>query len=348
MGEPMEFWNRRTRWLSVALAALSLALSSCANTPFPLAKSGATAVLERWRAENAKRRAAEEAAQEEKHTTTVDELISQGDQFRDAGELADALFTYARAHMKEKERVEPGERVGFLHLREDPHRAEAIFEVLLERDPYSATLRTGLALAALSQGDSERARLELEEAITLDPGAATPRVLLGVILDRLDEHEAAQEMYLAARALRPDDWVIFNNLGVSYLLSGDPESAVDALEKGLNLGPEDEAMRNNLGLALGLTGRPDEAFEHFAKVAGESLAHNNLGWVYYLQGEYAAALEEFEQALDVEGEAVLTVLRNIELARAALERQQEEVPEIGFEVLPVESPDDDLGQQAKR
>ena len=343
MGEPMKV-SKSNVWLRCLVIALSLATSSCASGW--LSKSDAAVMIDRWRQDSAQRRAAEEAEQAKKRVSTVEELLAQGDQFRDDGELADALFTYARAHQKDGDQVSAGERIAFLHLREDPRRAEAIFEVLLERDPYSATLRTGLALTALGEGDLERAQRELDEAIALDPSAATPRVLLGVILDRLDDHEAAQEMYRSAHALRPDDWVILNNLGVSHLLASDPEAAEEALQRAVNLRPGDAALRNNLGLALGLMGRPEEAFEQFAKVAGGPQAHNNLGWVYYLQGEYALALEEFEQALDVEGEAVLTVLRNIELARAALEAQEGEVPEIGFEAVPVESDEDEIGKQA--
>lgn len=330
------------------MIACSLATSSCAGGWLSFVQSDAGAMLDHWRSEIAQRRSAEEAEHLAKRVSTVEELLAQGDQFRDDGELADALFSYVRAHHGGEERVEPGERIAFLHLRDEPRRAEAIFEVLLERDPYSATLRTGLALTALAEGEIERARIELDEAISLDPGAPTPRVLLGVILDRLDDHEAAQEMYRAANALRPEDWVILNNLGVSYLLSNDPESAEAALQKAATLRPGDAALRNNLGLALGLVGRPVEAFEQFALVAGEAQAHNNLGWVYYLQGEYTLALEQFEAALDVKGEAVLTVLRNIELARAALARQETEVPEIGFEATPVEGEEAELGTQAAR
>jgi Flp pilus assembly protein TadD len=332
-------------WLRCGLLACSMATMSCAGGWISL-ESDAAVMLESWRAKGAQRRAAEEAEELSKRVSSVEELLAQGDQFRDDGELADALFSYVRAHQGGADRVEPAERIAFLHLRDEPRRAEAIFEVLLEKDPYSATLRTGLALTALAEGDVERARIELDEAIALDPGAPTPRVLLAVILDRLDDHEAAQEMYRAANALRPEDWVILNNLGVSYLLSNDPESAEAALQKAATLRPGDAALRNNLGLALGLIGRPDEAFEQFTRAAGRDQAHNNLGWVYYLQGEYALALEQFEAALDVKGEAVLTVLRNIELARAALEQQQQEVPEIGFEAIPVEGVEEELGQQA--
>lgn len=331
MGEIMSISRTATRWLRALLAAAALSNLSCANGLWPLAGNGSS-LMERWRSQTARAEAAA-AAEEQKQPATVEQLIAQGDEFRDDGSLADALFSYARAHRTADEASVAGERIAFLQLRRDPGRAEAIFEVLLDNDPYSSTLRTGLALASLAQSDLERARLELDEAIRLDPGAATPRLVLGVILDRLDESEAAQEQYRAAHALRPQDWVILNNLGVSYLLSDDPESAEDSLRRAVHLRPDDPALRNNLGLAIGLQGRPEDAFRQFSRASNEAMAHNNLGWTYYLRGDYVRALEHFEQALDVEGDAVLTVLRNIELARAAL--GDAEAPEIGFEAVPV-------------
>ena len=316
------------------LAGLGLALSSCASVQ-SFARDESSKLIERYRkAADARSEAAQTAEKETPPPqVSIDDLLAQGDQFRDEGELGDAMFHYVRAHRTDAARIEPGERIAFLHLRKDPARAETLFEVLLEREPYSASLRTGLALAELAQGDLERARIELDEAIALDPRAATPRLLLGVVLDRTDDHAAAQEQYEQAHALRPNDWVILNNLGVSHLMAGEPEAAETSLRRAVRLRPRDAALRNNLGLALGLQGLHDEALRQFREVASEPEARNNLGWVLYLSGDYAGALEQFERALDVEGDAVLTVLRNIELASAALGH----APDIGFEALPVET-----------
>ena len=328
------------RWSVGLIASLALGLSSCANVQ-AMARDNGSKLIEKYRKAAARRNAAAQADEEAKAAPkqeSVEELIAQGDQLRDEGALGDALFNYVRAHRAGQEDIEPAERIAFLQLREDPARAESLFELLLERESYSASLRTGLALAEIAQGDLVRAREELDEAITLDPSAATPRLLLGVILDRLDDHEAAQEQYLAAHDHRPDDWVILNNLGVSYLLSGEPAAAEKSLRRAARLQPTDPALHNNLGLALGLQGLHDEAFAEFAKVGSEAQARNNLGWVLYLDGQYEDALHQFELALSIEGdEEVLTVLRNIELASAALSRP----PEIGVEAIPLDVADSD-------
>ncbi len=342
MGNPNSaFAPRLPRLLVLALATLGLTLSSCAGL-HDLARDNGAKLIERARQAAARKQAAARAEEERAPAqTSVEELLAEGDEFRDEGALGDALFNYVRAHRSGRAGVEPAERIAFLHLRKDAGRAEGLFEALLDREPYSASLRTGLALAELAQGDLERAREELDQAILLDPRAATPRLVLGVLLDRLDDHAAAQEQYQIAHALRPDDWVILNNLGVSYLLSNQPGAAEEALRKAVRLEPRDVALRNNLGLALGLQGLHDAAFQQFARVATQPEAHNNLGWVLYLSGEYELALEQFEQALAVEGDAIRTVLRNIELASAALAKP----PTIGFEAIPVETADSDFATE---
>ena len=51
-----------------------------------------------------------------------------------------------------------------------------------------------------------------------------------------------------------------------------------------------------------------------------------------MKGDYRRAIAHLERALDVPGEALPTVLQNIELAREALGQQ---APELGFEAVPV-------------
>ena len=323
-----------------------LFLFGCAGGGNPLSgfDIGAKRAIDQYRAQLARQTAAAEAeadanAAGEADAPSVTELLQQGDRAREAGDLAEALFTYHRAHRTDDDLPGPRERIALVLLRKDPVHAEAILEELISTEPASSTLRTGLALAQLAQGRFEDARDSLARAIALDPEAATPRCLIGVILDRLGQHDAAWQQYEVAHEQRPDDYVILNNLGVSHLMAGDPAEAVAPLRKAARLEPRDQALRNNLGLALGLTGRYAEALDAFRVVNDEAEAQNNLGYVLYLNGEYERALLYFERALDAEGEALDTVLRNIELTLDAL-RPEELVEEEEAEEL--EDPDETL------
>ena len=325
----MDFETRGRVRLVGTLLVLVLLVPGCTmsvGNPISRAKSEAVDLLERYRKQNDTERTLateDEEAEGEIPAPSLETLLAQGDRHRSSGQLAGALYSYLQAHGSNRERTEPRERIAYLHLRRDPSLAESIFETILAEAPYEARYHTGLALSLIAQDRLEEARDALTEAIHLDAAAATPRALIGVIHDRLGDHEAAQVQYERAHQLRPTDWVILNNLGVSLLLSRAPEEAALRLREAVHLKPRDPALRNNLGLALGLSGRYEEAFFAFKRLGGEARAHNNLGWVHYLTGDYALAQEHFEQALSVGGDELLTVVKNITLARRA---QEENLP----------------------
>ena len=128
------------------------------------------------------------------------------------------------------------------------------------------------------------------------------------------------ESYRRAASLQPRGYEALNNLGVSYLRTGEFAAAAEALGNAARLAPRDPAVANNLGLALGRLERYAEALKAFRRAANsDQAALNNLGYVHYLNGDYAGALEVYEQALLARGssEQRLSVLRNLRRAKRA-------------------------------
>jgi Flp pilus assembly protein TadD len=141
-----------------------------------------------------------------------------------------------------------------------------------------------------------------------------------VVYDLLDRPEHARELAERAHALSPEDAHIVNNLGVSYLVAGEFDKAEQAFRAAILLDPGDPASHNNLGLAVGRQGRYAEALAQFRLAGTEQAALNNLGYLYYLNGEHALAIEHFERSLQLGGGDRLTVVKNLQAAQAALER----------------------------
>lgn len=290
-----------------------------AYSPAPPSDRAAEAI-ESYRESLAEKRELVDREQRSKRDALPDpvNLLAEGDKQRDSGELAAALFSYLQAYQANRADTAPVERVALLHLRREPNRAQLIFEELIAAEPNRSSLHSGLALTHLAQDELAAAREGLYRAIELDPNAATPRCLLGVLYDRAGEHGAAQESYEIAARLRPSDYSILNNLAVSFLLAGEPARAVPHLEHAIVLEPRDSALHNNLGLALALSGHDEEALLAFLKTSDEPEAHNNLGYARYLRGDYGLAIDSYEKALAVRGKGVLRVIHNLELAREAL------------------------------
>ncbi len=319
--------SRRGRRALGALAALAVAagLSGCAL----FARGGLSkeekqldpryrAVLEAQKA----RSSATPARAPAEANESFEEKIAKGDRLRGSGQESEALFTYLSALRMKPQDPAPRERIALIHLREDPERSEVIFRGLLQKEPESVPALTGLGLALLAQDRADEARAPLERAVELDPDSALALSALGIVCDRLGDPASGMHYQRLAAERRPGDPSILNNLGASCLLDGDLECAEGAFREALVLDPQDPTLHNNLGLALARQRRYAEALAAFRKGGSERAALNNLGWAHYLNGEYDAAVAQYEKALLVQGEAELTVkvLDNLKTALAAREK----------------------------
>ena len=255
---------------------------------------------------------------------TYSEALSQGDQARDAGLRAKALWRYLRANQIDPSNPLATERIAYLHLSDDPARAASIFRDILADHPEVPETLAGLGLAEYAQGDFQAAAAHLEQARVMAPERAEIAAGLGVTYDALGRYEDAQAQYHAAHALDPDDAEVLNNLGLSRLLSGAPEEAADAFRHAILFRPDDPALHNNLGLALARTGDYRSALGEFRRAGTESGALNNLGYVLFLNGEIARAIEHYERALTLAGADRLTIAENLWLAQSALSSEADQ------------------------
>ena len=116
--------------------------------------------------------------------------------------------------------------------------------------------------------------------------------------------------------------IIKDQATVPVIVDGEFEKAEQAFRAAILLDPDDPAQHNNLGLAIGRQGRYQEALAQFRLVGTEQAALNNLGYLYYLNGEHARAIEQFERSLQLGGGDRLTVVKNLQAAQAALDRER--------------------------
>lgn len=91
--------------------------------------------------------------------------------------------------------------------------------------------------------------------------------IIGVTMDSLDQHGAAQDYYRRALALSPDNPKILSNLGLSYILQGKPALAEQTLRQAAAQPGADSRITQNLIMALGVQGK----FEDVDKIASADL-----------------------------------------------------------------------------
>ena len=188
-----------------------------------------------------------------------------------AGRLDEAEATLAAF-----ERLAPGDVRGLelrSHLFERsgrPEKALAVSRAMVDREPSWSHLYQHATLA-WRQGEVGAARESLETLLDRFPGNEWGLRLLATIeLTNGDPARAARLFEdLAARSPDPGTRV---NLGLAYMLLGDPGRAATAMKKAVAEAPENYLYLLNLGQARWLEGRRDEAAELFRRVLALSEA----------------------------------------------------------------------------
>jgi Flp pilus assembly protein TadD len=249
--------------------------------------------------------------------TSAEELVTRGDQLRKSGDRREALKTYLEAVSRAPDSATPRTRIGYLHLQEDPERAASIFAQVVEHEPGSLDGWLGLALARLALGNPDEALTAVERARADHPDAPQVIAVEALVRDQCGEHGDAQRLWARLLERRPTDAALLNNLGLSYLASGDASGAEAAFRRALSVDPKSPVSHNNLGLVLGRQGDYAGALQAFRRAGSEGAALTNLGWVYHLNGDVDGAIAQYMRALDAPGVDRLAVLRNLEAAEAA-------------------------------
>lgn len=99
----------------------------------------------------------------------------------------------------------------------------------------------------------------------------------------------------------PDNVLIYNNLGMAYVDSGQPAKAISVFQNGLNISPDYIPIMNNLGRLYfdqnDLNAAKKILESAVSKAPNSALAHKNLGDVYSQLGHMAQAITCFNKCI---------------------------------------------------
>ena len=171
----------------------------------------------------------------------------------------------AFAHLtRMPESAEIHELLAEVNQRQD-HRAEAIGEwrLALAFDPRSERLATKLAESLWLNRSYAEALQILEALVSANANAGVPQYLIGDILFRQQQPEAALPHLQAAVRLKPDLLEAHAVLGRVYLQLGQARKAIAHLEKSKLV--DEEAISFQLGLAYKAIGNTKLAEQAFAR-----------------------------------------------------------------------------------
>jgi tetratricopeptide (TPR) repeat protein len=174
-------------------------------------------------------------------------------------------------------------------------------------NPQSPQAHYSLGLKYESLGKTKKALGEYQKALSLKPDDEKVLFSLARLMGTLGQPGSAIAILNKAVKLKPDFAearsllaVEYNSQGVALLEQGNLDDAREAFEAGIKANggaAETEALRNNLGCLYVRENRLEEAADTFRDVLRQNQdvaqAHYNLALIYYTQGDYQAASQEF-------------------------------------------------------
>lgn len=139
--------------------------------------------------------------------------------------------------------------------------ARAILERALTFQPKHALANYMAGKIALDENRNDEARAYFTRGLQTQPENIDLAVGQAVADDMLGNHEKAQATYTRIMRMNPKGNVsgLRTNLAMSYLLSGAPQKAVDALKAEAKKPDVSPVTKHNLALAYGLLGKTAEA-----------------------------------------------------------------------------------------
>ena len=170
----------------------------------------------------------------------------------------------------------------------------------------ACTLAPGNTTYLLSLATAYRVKTQFQQALTcylrileIDPAAVSAHYGIGNTLQNLGQLPQAAASFAAALALNPDFLEARYNLANLQKALGNPAEAVHHYRLAVALKPDFADAWHNMGGALHALGRLDEALASYEQALWCDLpeTHNNMGAVYFDQGDHARALACYRLAI---------------------------------------------------
>jgi tetratricopeptide (TPR) repeat protein len=158
------------------------------------------------------------------------------------------------ATLKLEPKDPPGhQNIGDIYFaKKDYDKAMSEYETCLKIDPRYSPAHSGMGMIFLAKGDTPRARPYLETAVKLDPDDANAQYSLAVIYVEQKEYDKAEQAIKMAQHSEKYNYnsnpETYSRLGTVYLLKRDFGKAEQAFLSALKLDPENSEALHNLGI----------------------------------------------------------------------------------------------------
>lgn len=155
--------------------------------------------------------------------------------------------------------------------------------------PGRVTVQYERALAAMQDGNDDRAAQRLEAFIEQHPQYAGPYVNLGIVYARNDRTEEAEQMFQRAIEVNPGYAAAYNELGILHRQEGRFDEAVMDYRRAIKADSNYTLAYLNLGVLYDLYQRqPQQALEYYEGFIALEQDEQVERWIVDLQRRIAA------------------------------------------------------------
>jgi tetratricopeptide (TPR) repeat protein len=178
---------------------------------------------------------------------------------------------------------------------------------LMRRSPPLAAVLALVILASFAVGTLLQNRVWRDSvslwsrSVSTAPGSWSAHYNLGLAYLNAKRNDEAREQFLVAKAAKPDEPSIYNNLAIAQSGLGDPDNAILTLQQSLALDPASLEAHNNLGSLFYEKGRYEDARQEFLKTLARDpaslSARFNLARTLQASGDKNGAVREYEALL---------------------------------------------------
>ena len=176
----------------------------------------------------------------------------------------------------------------------DSQGANTAIDRGFQLEPNNVDVRAVAAYLAASFGQMPKAIELLKPIIEQDPLSLSHKRTLATIFTRIDHFDEAIEILSQGLALNPDDTWARMYIGFSYLMKGDPESALNEFEK-LPAGVQKTYGMAHVYFSLGNDTQAQALLNEFIETYAQEYTLY-MASIYTWRGENDSAFEWLEKA----------------------------------------------------
>jgi protein O-GlcNAc transferase len=265
-------------------------------------------------------------------STSVSQLLAEGNRLLDGNHLSAAIGCYERALDIDGRSLPAAVNLGFALLEQGQHaRAVLVLDGALESDAAHVDARYLRARAALEMGDAVLAVAHAEQILRIQPDFAPARSLHVRALaasGRLEEARAAAE---TALGMVPGDGELHLLRGHLLLAASDEAAALPSFQRAVEIEPRSTEVRLGLAQCLAATGRIGDARSLLQQLLAErpvsAAMATQLGNQCRALGDTDAAITAYRAATELDRKHG-PAWQNLGVTLMQLGRHDEAVPNL--------------------